>query len=502
MAADNKPTTATRAVPDTSAAGLKRVLGPADFTLLVIGAVVGADVYVVGGMGAGLLGPAQLIAWVVAGVLAALIALAFIQCAAICPDVGGSYAYARQAFGPLPGFLAGWALYLGEWVSLPVFPLTFINYLGYFAPQLSALERSMIAVALVVMTTGVTMRGMRASGWVNDGLTVAKLLPLALLILAGLAATFRHPSLVTQRTQPFAPFGWGHIGSAVVLIFWAYAGFELAVLPAGEVREPRRTLPRGLIVGMAVVTLFYLLTGWSVVIALPSHVAAMSTRPLSDTLGALLADFGWPSWIGQVCMSLGGLISIVSVFEVFMLSLARLSYALANDGLFPTPLARVHPRFGTPYVGLLFQGVSALVLAPFVGLSSLIAVAVFFLGICYLLTALAALNLSRRVPERQLHLSGLRVALGLAAVSGLALAGQSSPQHLLIGVGVIGLGLVLYALRRRAWQRTAAVIGEVRRAEAATVHRLGQHAGWLLATRRRILGIPWPAKKHHASRRR
>src|SRR5438552_3722594 len=105
-------------------------LGVFEFTLLVIGAMIGADVYVVAAMGATFLGPAQLIAWLAAGALSAVIALAFVQCSAIDPDVGGSYAYARTAFGPLPGFVAGWALYIGEGVALPVFPLAFVNYLA------------------------------------------------------------------------------------------------------------------------------------------------------------------------------------------------------------------------------------------------------------------------------------------------------------------------------------------------------------------------------------
>lgn len=469
-----------------TAAQAQHRLGPIEFTLLVIGAVIGADVYVVAGLGAGLLGPAQLLAWIAAGVLAALIALAFVQCAIICPDAGGSYIYARTAFGPLLGFVTGWALYLGEWIVLPVFPLTFINYLGYFLPQLSSIGRDAIAVALVVGVTAVTIRGMRASGWTNDVFTVAKLLPLAILILAGLAATLHHPSLSFNHSRPFAPFGWGHFGAATVLIFWAFAGFELAVLPAGEVRTPRRTLPRGLIVGMAIVTLFYLLSSWAVVIAIPSTVAAGSSRPLSDALGALFVGFGWPRWLGQICMSLGGLISIASVYEVFMLSLSRLSYALASDGLFPAPLARLHPRFSTPYVGLLFQAIATLVFIPFAGLSSVISIAVFFLGICYLFTALAALQLIHRMPEYRLHLPGLHVLLVLAAMSGLVLISQSSPEQLALGTGLMGLGLLLYALREKTWSEAAAALGELKAVEPETARWMRLHAGWLLATRRHL----------------
>lgn len=240
-----------------------------DFTLLVVGAIVGADVYIVAAMGAAFLGPAQLVAWLAAGVLAALIALAFVQCAAIDPDVGGSFAYARAAGGPLVGFLAGWALYVGEWIALPVFPLAFVNYLGYFIPHLSAPFGALIKALLIAAVTSVNVVSVRASGRANDVLTIAKLLPLAILVLAALAFTLAHPSTAVRNLTPFAPLGWERFGSAVLLIFWAYAGFELAVLPASEVERPQSTLPQGLIIGMAIATLFYLLTAFAVVVALP-----------------------------------------------------------------------------------------------------------------------------------------------------------------------------------------------------------------------------------------
>ncbi|HLI51597.1 MAG TPA: APC family permease, partial [Thermomicrobiaceae bacterium] len=284
--------------------------------------------------------------------------------------------------------------------------------------------------------------------------------------------------------HPFSPLGWGQFGPAVVLIFWAYAGFELAVLPAGEVRDPRRTLPRGLLVGMGIVTLFYLLTSWSVVTAIPSSVAATSTRPLSDALAALLSRVGLPGGLGQICMSLGGLISIASVYEVFMLSLARLSYALASDGLFPSSFGKVHSRFGTPYLGIVFQATATLILAPFLGLSSLISIAVFFLGICYLFTALSALRLIYRMPDQRLKLPGLRILLGLAGLAGIALAAQSTPQHLLLGTAAMLAGLLLYQVRVQSWRSWSSVAGDAAameaKVEAEAERGIESSADWLL----------------------
>ena len=122
-----------------------------------------------------LLGPAQLVAWAVAGLLGALIALAFVQCAAICPQVGGSYAYAHEAFGPLAGFLTGWALYAGEFVALPVFPLAFTNYLQVLVPDLSYAAKIAVELLLIAVVTATNLSGVRTGGRTNDVLTIAKL---------------------------------------------------------------------------------------------------------------------------------------------------------------------------------------------------------------------------------------------------------------------------------------------------------------------------------------
>ena len=441
----------------TSGGRLRRDLNLFDFTLLVIGAVVGADVYIVAGIAAGLLGPAQLTAWVIAGVLAALIGLAFVQCAAIQPRVGGSYAYVRAAFGPFIGFLAGWLLYVGEWIALPIFPVAFTNYLTYFIPALPTAATLIVELLLIGVVTISNILGTRAGARLNDALTIAKLVPLAVLVVVGIGFAALRPGLAVENLTPFAPSGWSGFGASVLVIFWAYAGFELAVLPAGEVRNPRHTLPHGLIVGMAVATVLYVLTAFAVVVALPWTVAASSSRSLADALNAMLAAFGFAQSYGGALMSLGALVSIAGVFEVFMLGVARLSYALARDGLFPQPFGRLHARFGTPYVGILFQAVAAFVFANVLDLTHLIDSAMFFLGLCYALTGLAALRLVQRTPHAALHLPGLRGLLVVSAISGLLLALQAPPELIAVGLGVIAVGLALFVLRRGTWTAAAAL---------------------------------------------
>jgi APA family basic amino acid/polyamine antiporter len=146
-----------------------------DVTNLVVGAIIGADIYVASSFGAGYLGPLSLLVWVVAGIIAIILALCFAQCAALLPKVGGPYAYAKEAWGPFVGFIVGWSLWLAEWVSLAVFPVAFTRYLLFFLPNLDWVFQILVKVFFVFALTVINIIGVRAAGKANDILTIAKL---------------------------------------------------------------------------------------------------------------------------------------------------------------------------------------------------------------------------------------------------------------------------------------------------------------------------------------
>jgi APA family basic amino acid/polyamine antiporter len=156
-----------------------------DVTNLVIGAIIGADIYVASSFGAGFPGPFSLVVWMVAGLIAIVIALCFAQCAMMLPKVGGPYAYATRALGPFAGFIVGWSLWLAEWISLAVFPLAFTRYLMFFIPNLDVVSQSLVKVLFVAFLAVTNIVGVRAAGKINDALTLLKLAPLfSLLSLA------------------------------------------------------------------------------------------------------------------------------------------------------------------------------------------------------------------------------------------------------------------------------------------------------------------------------
>ena len=413
---------------------LKRDLGLFDLTNIVVGAVVGSDIYIASALTASLVGPLSIVLWVVAGVMAMTLAMLFAYSAYYIPKVGGPFAYVSQAFNDFWGFLAGWSMWVAEVVSLPVFAITFANYLQYFV-ALEASELLLVKALFVFGLTAVNIFGVRAAGRVNDALTLIKLSPLLILVVVGLGSFALDPGYLSNYS-PLAPDGFGSLGTAVVLIFWAYVGFEMGTLPADEVRDPKSTIPRAIIVGMSIVLLFYVSTNFVIFGAVSSAKLAGTAVPLILVGGTLLGG------AGAAMMSVGALFSVSGSDESGVLGTARLSYALSLDGLFPKAFAKVHRRYGTPYVALLAQGAIAFGLSTLSGLSNLISFAVLNLSFSFLLVSLSFLSLKGKKAgalrgQRILPLLGIGICLFLLY--------STSLQDKLLGSAVILAGVPIYA---------------------------------------------------------
>jgi len=416
-----------------------------DVTNLVVGAIIGADIYVASSFGAGYLGPFSLFVWVVAGIIAIVIALCFAQCAALLPKVGGPYAYAKEAWGPFAGFIVGWSLWLAEWVSLAVFPVAFTRYLMFFMPNLAWTFQIVVKVLFVSFLTAINIIGVRAAGKANDVLTIAKLAPLIFFSGVGLLFIFLHPSIVASNFSPFSPYGVGNFGAALVLIFWAYAGFEISTIPADEITDPGGTIPRAIVLGISIVTVFYLVTNIVLFGVRSWTQLASDTAPLASATTEVLGTNSMLALIGGAIVGVGALISVAGSDESGMIGSSRLGYALAVDGLFPRIFARVHRKFKTPYLAIVIQAVTALFAAIVGNLSMLIATSVFFMAIAYVATSASIFLLRKKGSKPQFHLKGGLLIPNLGVVFSLYLISQCTIMQIAIGLLLLLIGTPIYA---------------------------------------------------------
>jgi APA family basic amino acid/polyamine antiporter len=412
---------------------LKRDLSLFDLTNIVVGAIIGSDIYIASALTASLVGPFSVVLWVVAGLMAIVLAMIFAYSAYYVPKVGGPFAYVSTAFNDFYGFLAGWSMWIAEVISLPVFAITFTNYLGYFV-ALNVPEQLAIKALFLFGLTAINIRGVRAAGRVNDALTFIKLLPLLLLVIVGVGSFVVNPGFVSNYS-PFAPNGFGNIGTSIVLIFWAYVGFEMGTLPADEVKDPSRTIPRAILMGMAIVALFYVSTNFIIFGAVSSVNLSHTVLPLVLVGTTLLGVFG------GAMMSVGALFSVSGSDESGILGTARLSYALSIDGLFPKVFAKVHKKYGTPYLALIIQGIIAFALSIFSGLSNLISFSVLNLAFCFLLVSISFIVIKK---GKATKLRGQSILPWLGIAICLFLLYSTSLQDKLVGSAVILAGIPIY----------------------------------------------------------
>ncbi len=430
---------------DGRGTGASAKLNTFDVTSLVVGSIIGADVYVATAIGARLVGPSSLLAWVLAGAMAMVIALSFSYCVMILPKVGGPYAYVKEVAGPFLGFIVGWGLLLAEWFSLAVFPVAFTQYFLALDPGIDDLGKAVLKAVFIAIILVTNLVGIKAAGRVNDVLTVAKLSPLLLIVLGGFAFVALQPGQFAGNLVPFFTGDVSAFGRALVLIFWAYAGFELSTLPTDEVIQPRKTIPRAILMGMVIVIAFYFLTNFFVIGTVGSGALGASSSPLVD---AARATFSSPALLTSVIVlvvGVGALLSITGADESGTVGTSRLAYAMSIDGLLPEVFSRKQKRSHTPYLGLIILCVTAYVASLMGTLADLISSAVFLLAFVYFATCLSTIFLERNHPRLS---SELRWKVAIPVVGmffSVVLIGLVSPRLIGISLILLAIGIPIYA---------------------------------------------------------
>jgi len=336
---------ANGAPPEPSAGRpLKRSLGLWMATALVIGNMVGSGVFLLPASLAGEAGPVSILAMVFTGVGALLLALVFASLGRAFPRTGGPYAYARRAFGDFIGFQTAWGYWIAAWAGNAAIAIAFVGYFAVFWGDLgtNSLLGAAVAVGLIWLLTAINVLGVRESGWVQVVTTVLKFVPLTLIGVIGLFY------IDTDNLTPFAPAGGGdwHIGAAATLALWAFIGLESATVPAEEVKDPERTIPRATILGTLVTTVVYVVSIVAIMGIIPRGELVGSSSPFADAAGSMWGG-SWDKVIALVAM-----ISAAGALNGWILLQGRIPLAAAEDDLFPKRFAHVHGTRRTPVFGL------------------------------------------------------------------------------------------------------------------------------------------------------
>jgi amino acid transporter len=425
---------------------LRRQLNTFDTTSLVVGSAVGADIFVIPSLIAGLIGPISILIWLLGAAIAIIIALNFAYCTTILPKVGGSYAYAREVAGPFPGFMVGWALLLAEWFTLAVYPVAFTQYFETIMPNLSPAEVIFLKAIFTVTIIVTNVYGVKAASRFNDALTIAKLAPLFLLICLGLAFTALKPTTAFSHFQSFVNPSFSGAGQALILIIWAYAGFELSSLPADEIQNPRKTLAKALLLGMLIVAGFYIITNFVTIAVVDQRSLSASPAPLSLAAARALSFSPTLATVGGFILTFGALASILGVDESGTIGTSRLAFAMSLDGMLPRAFSRLLPSIETPYVSILALCSTAFIASITNSLSALINASVFLLSFVYLATCVSAYYLEkrRRTGIQTSHRNRVVIVLGIAF--SILLMTQVNLQQAIVACLLFAVGLPVYAV--------------------------------------------------------
>jgi basic amino acid/polyamine antiporter, APA family len=334
----------------TSIRKLDRTFTFRDLALLVVGNVIGSGIFIVPAtvlaQVGGDVGTAQLV-WLIGGVLSLLGALTYGELAAMKPEAGGLYIFARDAFGPFVAFLFGWTLFFAIGAgSLATLGAAFAGYLSQFLP-LGGVTSRVVAVAMVVVVAAINIRGTRQSANVNNWTTAFKFCALVLIGVALLAAG----EGVREQGGSYVPRGLGMaslpaIGLALIGVLWAFEGWQWVTFTAGEAIDPGRTFPKGIVVGTIAIVAVYSLANIGYVAAL-GPARAMATPSIAST--AVETVFGGAA--GRL-VAAAILVAIFSAANATVLTASRVVFAMSRDGLFFRRLADVHPTLGTPALSI------------------------------------------------------------------------------------------------------------------------------------------------------
>jgi amino acid transporter/nucleotide-binding universal stress UspA family protein len=387
---------------------LSRDLTCFDITMIGVGAMIGAGIFVLTGIAAGTAGPALILAFALNGIVTILTAMVYAELGSAIPEAGGGYLWIKEGLPGGSAFLAGWMSWFAHAVAGSLYALGFGAYLeqvlAAFGLSISGLHgpwaQKALAAAVAVLFLYINYRGVSETGMAGNVVTIAKIAILAVFVGSGLLTMWRHPEFLGKFT-PFLPNGWTGVLSAMGLTFVAFEGYEIIVQAGEEVRDPRRNLPRAVF--------------WSLAIVIPIYLLVAFTA-----LGAVSPETGEPSWqwlgtyaelglvqaarqfmpLGTTLLLLGGLLSTMSALNATTFSSTRVSFAMGRDRNLPDLFAHINRRTRTPVVALAASGAIIIAVAVAVPIEHVAAATDIMFLLLFLQVNIAAVTIRKKYGDK------------------------------------------------------------------------------------------------------
>lgn len=429
--------------------GLVRGIRQWDLIGVVINSMIGAGIFVLPAKAFSLIGTYSLIAFVICAFVVVLIILCFAEVSSRFTETGGPYRYAREAFGPAVGFQVGWMNWIARISAYATNCNLLIVYLSLFWPAAgSGFWRAFVITAITLALTVINYIGVRDAAITSNVFTIAKLLPLLLFIAAGLF--FLAPDSFTLGDYP----AYGSFSTAVLLLIYAFTGFENAGVPAGEIVNPRRNMPIAILVAIAIVALVYILIQAVCIGTLPN--LGGTQRPIADAASMFLGT------VGASIIAAGAITSVIGNLNVSILSTPRIPFAMSLHHELPQSLATVHPRFRTPYVAIVVTAVLMLALTLSSSLIYALTVSTIARLLAYAATcaALPTLRRKQNAPPALFTVPGGTVISAVAILLSVWLLSNSTLTEARDSAIAAAAGLITYftykSLRRARAQDPSA----------------------------------------------
>lgn len=418
---------------------LLRVVDTRRLSVTIFNTIVGAGIFALPGVIAGLSGTAAPVAYLACTGAVLLVALSYAVAGSRVSKAGGSHAYVAAGLGPPLGAVGGVLAWLADTLAAASVSAGLAAAVGVYLPMASTGGgRAVLLVAVIGTIAAINVRGVRQGTAFVESVTVVKLVPLLLFVAAGAA-------LMTWDTRLLP--SWPSIdvlGRTMLVLMFAFSGAETSLSLSGEIQRPERTVPRALLMALCGITVLYSSVHLVAFGALGDNLALSTAAPLADAGGQLAGP-----WLRNV-MLLGTVFSMLGYLSASLMSQPRLLYSLAASGLLPSSLTRIHPRFRTPWIAILVQNAIVIAAATSGSFAVLVPMASVAILAVYLMVALSALVLQGRPSQSaDAFTVPAAVPVGAAALC-LWMMSNARPDELKLQAIVIVVAIVLVVVRRRA----------------------------------------------------